>query len=224
MSRPPELPVPEHVILLHGLWMRRIVLAPLRARLREAGFAASSFDYQSTSQTSTEIMTRLRRHMQALAGTVHVVAHSLGGLLALQACRDEHGLPPGRLVCLGSPLCGSAGARGLSRWGASWLLGESRDMLEGGVAPWCGQREVGVIAGTTPIGLGALSEELGAQHDGSVAVAETRLEGITDHCVVEANHTGLLFSTEVAEQVVSFLHEGHFTAARAGGVRRPPAS
>lgn len=217
-------PSPEHVILLHGLWMRRIVLAPLRGRLREAGFRAVSFDYQSTSHSPGEVMLRLRQHMQALAGTVHVVAHSLGGLLALQACRDERGLPPGRMVCLGSPLCGSAGARGLARWGASWLLGESRDMLEGGVPPWRGKREIGVIAGTTPIGLGSLSEGLGAQHDGSVAVAETRLEGIADHCVVEANHTGLLFSTEAAEQVIAFLREGHFTAARAGGVRPPPAS
>jgi nickel-dependent lactate racemase len=43
-----------------------------------------------------------------------------------------------------------------------------------------------------------------------VAVDETCLPGIADHCVVETNHTGLLFSMEVARQVTEFLHRGRF--------------
>lgn len=200
----------EHVILLHGLWMRGIVLAALRHRLGESGFAVETFDYMSVVEAPDVAVQRLRRRMQGLGGTVHLVGHSLGGLLALRSCRDDEGLPAGRIVCLGSPLQGSAGARALARWGASWLLGHSRDILEHGLPAWTGTRQVGVIAGTSPHGLGSLSEQLGGPHDGTVSVAETRLPGITDHCMVEASHSGLLFSAEAAEQALAFLRRGHF--------------
>jgi hypothetical protein len=48
-----------------------------------------------------------------------------------------------------------------------------------------------------------------------MAVAETRLPGIADHCVIETNHTGLLFSPEAARQVMQFLHGGRFDHAAA---------
>jgi pimeloyl-ACP methyl ester carboxylesterase len=211
------------VILLHGLWMRGIVLAALRHRLSESGYAVETFDYMSVAESPDAAEQRLRKRMQALGGTVHLVGHSLGGLLALRACRDDAGLPPGRIVCLGSPLQGSAGARALNRWGASWLLGQSRNVLEHGLPAWAGTREVGVIAGTSPVGLGSLSEDLGGPHGGTVAVAETRLPGITDHCEVAASHSGLLFSAEAAEQALAFLHDGHFRRDGAGGVGSPQA-
>ncbi len=200
----------DHLILLHGLWMRGIALGALRYRLEADGFGIESFDYMSIGEDPQRAVQRLRKRMRALHGTVHLVGHSLGGLLALQACRGQEDLPGGRIVCVGSPLLGSAGARGLARMGASWLLGHSREVLESGLKAWDDPREVGVIAGNTPVGLGALSEDLGDAHDGTVAVAETRLPGISDHCVVEASHTGLLFSSEVAEQVAVFLRHGRF--------------
>ena len=46
----------------------------------------------------------------------HIVAHSLGGLIALQALRDAPHLPVRRMVCLGSPLGGSGAAAGMLRW------------------------------------------------------------------------------------------------------------
>lgn len=213
----------EHVLLLHGLWMRGIVLAVLRHRLREDGFGLEAFDYMSTSESPEKAIERLRARMRALGGTVHLVGHSLGGLLALRACLEADDLPPGRIVCLGSPLCGSAGARGLQRLGASWLLGRSRQMLETGLAAWDGPREVGVVAGNTPLGLAALSEDLEPPHDGAVRVAETRLPGIADHCVLEVSHSGMLFSAEVAEQVAHFLRLGRFRHD-GGDVGPSPAS
>ncbi|HEY8681887.1 MAG TPA: alpha/beta hydrolase, partial [Rhodanobacter sp.] len=64
----------------------------------------------------------------------------------------------------------------------------------------------------TPIGLGAVLTHIEGEHDGTVAVEETRLHGLTDHCMVDTNHTGLLFSQDVARQVARFLREGHFAA------------
>ncbi len=211
----------DHVILLHGLWMRGFALSMLHRRMIAAGFRVHRYDYLSVAATQQHILERLRVRMADLvaeseSSSVHLVGHSLGGLLALRACLSE-GLPPGRVVCLGSPLKGSAAARGFAAWGRGGevLLGHNRDLLQQGFERWDGPREVGMIAGCTPLGLGAMLGHFAGEHDGTVAVDETRLPGLADHCVVESNHTGLLFSAEVAQQVAQFLRAGHFTRAAA---------
>jgi pimeloyl-ACP methyl ester carboxylesterase len=206
----------EHIILLHGLWMRGFALALLHRRLADAGFEVDRFDYMSVVSSQERIVERLHACMAKYGpAPVHLVGHSLGGLLALQACRDAGDLPPGRIVCLGSPLKGSAAARGFAGFGhgGEALLGHNRELLEHGMDCWDGVREVGMIAGRVPIGLGAMLAHMEGEHDGTVAVAETRLPGLTDHCVVETSHTGLLLSPEAARQAAQFLREGRFVAA-----------
>jgi hypothetical protein len=39
------------------------------------------------------------------------------------------------------------------------------------------------------------------------------LPGATDHVVVDASHSGLLFSAEAADQAVGFLRHGRFAHA-----------
>ncbi|RBH04597.1 alpha/beta hydrolase, partial [Xanthomonas oryzae pv. oryzae] len=46
--------------------------------------------------------------------------------------------------------------------------------------------------------------------DGTVALAETRLPGLRDHCVMRASHSGLLRSPEAAAQALAFLRCGRF--------------
>jgi hypothetical protein len=55
--------------------------------------------------------------------------------------------------------------------------------------------EVGVIA---------------ALRDGRVSLASTRLDEMTDHVIVDSNHTGLPYSREVYAHVRSFLRAGRF--------------
>ena len=204
----------DQVLLLHGLWMRGIALAMLRRRFEHEDFDVDVFEYMSVAAPLERTLARLRSRLRAAPGTVHVVGHSLGGLLALRACRTDEDLPPGRIVCMGSPLNGSAAAQRLAENGGAWMLGHSKGLLEQGLERWDGPREVGVIAGSKPVGLGAALGSIQGDHDGSVAVAETRLPGITDHCVVTASHSGLLFSAEAAAQAVHFLHQGRFRHAQ----------
>lgn len=204
----------DHVILLHGLWMRGFALTMLHRRLMEAGLRVHRFDYLSVATTQERILDRLQQRMEGLAAeadAVHLVGHSLGGLLALRACLRPD-LPPGRVVCLGSPLKGSAAARGFAAWGrgSEVLLGHNRELLQQGFECWEGVREVGMIAGCTPLGFGAMLGHFEGEHDGTVAVEETLLPGLTDHCTVETNHTGLLFSADVARRVAHFLQQGRF--------------
>ncbi|MEO7433221.1 MAG: lipase family protein [Dokdonella sp.] len=203
----------DHVILLHGIWMRGITLLPLARRLRAAGYTVETIDYASVFRGIAPAVQRLRERMLASdAPAVHLVGHSLGSLVALEAARESGGLPQGRIVCLGPPLLGSAVARGLAAIpGGKILLGHSADPLLAGVRPWIDSRRVGVVAGRLPFGIGAAIGALAAPHDGTVSVAETQLEGIADHRTVDTSHTGLLFSTEVVELTVGFLRDGCFS-------------
>jgi pimeloyl-ACP methyl ester carboxylesterase len=150
---------------------------------------------------------------EAGAERVHLVGHSLGGILALEATRRMRDLPRGHIVCLGPPLKGSSVARLLAHFpGGRLLLGSSRNALVAGVEQWDGSRPVGVVAGQMPFGLGVTIGALTAPHDGTVAVEETRLGGLADHCTVDATHTGLLFSSDVADLTIAFLRKGRFEA------------
>lgn len=202
--------MPHPLILLHGLWMRGIALTVLQRRLESVGYAVETLDYMSVAVPLERALHSLRERMCVHPQGVHVVGHSLGGVLALLACRDGTGLPPGRVVCMASPLTGSAVARQLSEDGRGWLLGRNRHVLEHGLTAWNGTREVGMVAGCSGIGLGTMVGHLEGDNDGTVAVEETRLPGLTAHCVVETSHTGMLVSREAASQVVAFLRHGRF--------------
>jgi pimeloyl-ACP methyl ester carboxylesterase len=199
------------VILVHGIWMPGAVMARMAARLREAGFECETFAYHGVTRGPKEATSRLAEVL-ARAPT-HVLAHSLGGLVTLQALRDFPQLPVQRVVCLGSPLRGSGAVQGMRQraWAAA-TLGLAAELLEHGFENWNGSAEVGVIAGTVPHGLGHVFAGFSEEHDGSVAVAETRLPGISDHAVISASHSGMLFSAEAARLAICFLREGRFQA------------
>ena len=106
-----------------------------------------------------------------------------------------------RVVCLGSPLCGSAAAHGLARpTGARRTLGRSAGLLQQRLSGrGAGRRQVGMVAGQHAARAGrAISRRFEDENDGTVAVAETRLPGLADHVVIPASHSGLLFSAEAA--------------------------
>jgi pimeloyl-ACP methyl ester carboxylesterase len=200
----------RRVILLHGLWMPGAAMHWLAAHLKAEGFEPEVFSYHSVADGPDTAVPRLVELLEAGEGA-DIVAHSLGGLIALQALCESPGLPVARVVCLGSPLTGSGAATGMLRWApAAALLGRSAALLRTGISCWEGKAQVGVIAGRVPHGLGALFAGFDGEHDGTVAIAETQLSGLADHVVVDASHSGLLFSAEAAQQAVAFLRSGHF--------------
>jgi len=213
VQRPRDEHAREHVILLHGIWMRGITLHYLLRRMQQAGYDAEALDYASVFGGFETAVEQVREHVRNLeASTVHLVGHSLGALVALEAARGGRRLPRGRVVCLGPPLRGSAVARGLAAVpGGRWLMGHSVDPLLAGIDEWRGSRKVGVIAGKLPFGLGVAIGTLSAPHDGTVSVEETQLRGIADHRTVSASHTGMLVSSEVADLTIQFLRDGRFT-------------
>ena len=201
----------RRVVLLHGLWMPGASMQWFAAKLTAAGFVPEIFAYHGVAEGPETAVPRLVARLAE--ADADIVAHSLGGLIALQALCESPDLAVRRVVCLGSPLTGSGAVSGMLRWApAAAMFGRSQTLLQHGVECWEGRAQVGLIAGRVPHGLGALFAGFDGEHDGTVAVAETRLPGLTDHVVVDASHSGLLFSTEAAEQAVAFLRDGRFLA------------
>lgn len=210
------------VLVLHGLWMHAPSMFWFARQLKAAGFDAHTLGYYSVMESTEQAVARVRAALQARPGS-HVVAHSMGGLMALRAAQ---GLPPGgigRVVCLGTPLAGSRAADGFARrvHGGRRMIGQHLALLREGAGPLPPGVEVGEVAGCRPMGLGELVARFDCPHDGTVALPETRVPGLTDHVVIAASHGGLMFSAEAVRQAVCFLRTGRFehAGADAGDVR-----
>jgi pimeloyl-ACP methyl ester carboxylesterase len=199
--------------------MRSVAMRWLATRLRSQGYQPEQFGYYSLLQGTDRVVARLADSLREAPGT-HVVAHSLGGLLTLRAAALLDAGEPGRVVCLGSPLAGSHAASGIvARIPAgAQLVGHNRALLESGIGQVPAGVEAGAIAGCVPRGLGGLVARFACEHDGTVAVEETRVPGLADHVVVQASHSGLIFSDAALRQAAHFLRHGRFEHAAA-----PPA-
>jgi len=206
-------PAAETVVLVHGLFMPAISMLALAWRLRRCGFRPVLFGYRARRAGVAGAAARLHAFAAGQpAETVHFVAHSLGGLVVRRLFEDHPDQRPGRVVTLGTPHGGSEVARRLAarRWGR-WLLGRSyAEGLSGAAAPWDSCRELGVVAGSRPVGAGWLFASLPRPHDGTVALSETRLAGVSDQQVLPVSHTQMLVSAAVAEAVCRFLRHGRF--------------
>jgi len=203
----------EAVILVHGIWMMGLALVPLQRRLARAGYDARILAYPSLRAAPAENAERLRAQVLRLkADVVHLVGHSLGGLVVLHLLDSRPPAKVGRCVLLGTPATGSAVAHFLARhpWGLK-LLGKSvvRGLLGEGPHALAG-REVGVLAGGLPLGVGHLVKNLEKPHDGTVAVAETAIPGATASSVLPVSHTGLVLASAAANAVIAFLRAGRF--------------
>ncbi|MGH8743739.1 MAG: esterase/lipase family protein [Burkholderiales bacterium] len=203
----------EAVLVVHGLWVSAWIMRFLSHRLRRCGYAATCFSYNSMHATLPQNATLLARAASALqAKTVHVVGHSLGGLVVLQMLEQDAARRIGRIVLMGVPCNGSYAAQALAHSSAGrWLLGRSMPAhaINMSVA---GHHEIGVIAGNRGLGLGQLLiSGLTRPNDGVVTVDETRLNGMNDHVVMRVSHSGMLFSSHAAREVCAFLSDGRFS-------------
>lgn len=204
------------VVFLHGLWLGGHESLLLRRRLqRSCGCDVQVFRYASVSATMAQVTDRLSAFIDKLrARELHLVGHSLGGLIVYRFLERFPEQPPGRVVFLGTPAVASRAATRVSRarWGRS-LLGRcvGEELLNAQRRAWTAPRDLGVIAGTRALGLGRLVVQFDEANDGSVAVSETRLVGATDHITLPVSHFGMLLSARVARETGGFLTRGHFS-------------
>jgi pimeloyl-ACP methyl ester carboxylesterase len=223
-TRPPEPPpLRGTVLFVHGLWLSGAESFLIKRRLAAHGWALRVLPYSSLAESMDHVAARCARHAHRLAlGTlqpVHLVGHSLGGLVIYRAFElgllapDRFSGDFCRVVFMGTPVCGSRSARVLARMGpVARLLGNvgSACLQHGVSGRWDFPAQLGIIAGTSPHGLGRLLTPFDGPNDGTVALSETVLEGAADRCELPVTHTSMWLSPEVAERVARFLETGRF--------------
>ncbi len=217
---------PRCVVLLHGLGRSSVSMKGVEWRLEEEGFSVVNLSYPWQKQTieqlaSLAVGNGLDGCRQLDLEPVGFVTHSLGGILLRQYLESSTIPNLGRVVMLAPPNQGSTLADQLlaNEW-IEPLLPEPAHQLgtdEASVPLQLGpvDFELGVIAGSNtrawvPPGL----EDL--PNDGTVSVAETRVEGMRDFIVLDVDHSFLMWRSAVLDQVVQFLRNGRFDHSPGG--------
>jgi pimeloyl-ACP methyl ester carboxylesterase len=206
-------------VFVHGLWLTGAESALMRRRLAaRRGFECHSFTYRTVNREMQDVVAQLAAFVDRIdADEVHFVGHSLGGLVLYRYLEGAPCDKPGRVVFLGSPTVKSRTAERVGRLPLlATLVGR---MVQGELVwphdprEWRCNRELGVIAGSRPLGLGRFFARFEEECDGTVGVSETKLPGHTAHVTLPVSHMGMLASSAVAEQVGEFLATGAFRAS-----------
>lgn len=211
----------EGVVLIKGLSRAGWEMRPMGWRLTREGFETFVPDYPSRRLTIDEAAASItgqaieHGRLQAWS-VVHVVGHSLGGVVAAKMLAEQDlpdGMRWGRAVQLGAPNEGTAVAAMLSRIGfmrrflgptIEEMAGERPDILAASAT-----EGVGAIAcdtGQSPMGL---ASGMPAPNDGKVSVASALGEA-PDRLLLQTGHAFYPYSRQVVTAVTAYLRDGAF--------------
>jgi pimeloyl-ACP methyl ester carboxylesterase len=209
------LPIAQ-VVYVHGLWLPGEESLVLKHHLaQEFALELHWFRYFGASESMSDITSRLAAFVRELkSAEVHFVGHSLGGLVIYRLLERFPEQPPGRVVFLGVPCVASRAAQRAGLFGPlAQLMGPTvaAELLTAHDRRWTHARALGVVAGNQPIGLGQFLAHFDEESDGTVAVSETRMPGVSDHIVLPVSHLGMLVSPRVAHETGVFLTQGRFS-------------
>lgn len=204
------------VALLHGLGRSPVSMALLARRLEQRGWATSRLRYRSTTLTLDQALAQIADPVARLgagAETLHLVGHSLGGVLALLLALRAPPANLGRIVQIGSPNGGAETAALAARVpGVPRLLGPVLSQLDKRILgePLPPGLQLGCIAGDLP--LIPIARLAGARepNDGTVTVRSAIHPEATDSIVLRSSHGVLPFDPRAARQVDAFLRTGRF--------------
>ncbi len=208
------------VILLHGLARTASSMADLEQAFAEQGYDVANIDYPSREHpiealSELAIEAGLNRCAQSDYQAVHIVTHSLGGILVRYYLARQEIPRLGRVVMLAPP---NQGSQVIDEFG--WLPGfhllngPAGDQLgtgEGSIPLQLGKvtYPVGILAGTHSINW-ILSLALPDPDDGKVSVESTRVDGMADFMTLPVSHPFIMSDPDAIRQTLQFIETGEF--------------
>ncbi|MEM8680155.1 MAG: alpha/beta fold hydrolase [Planctomycetota bacterium] len=192
------------VILLHGLAAHRMMMGHLAQSMVGANYRVLNWGYRSITQPIETLAKSFAARLQSLQTSptrIHIVAHSMGSIIARRALQLQHGAPLGfgRFVMLAPPNAGSPVAHRLADK-LGWLCPPLRELSD------FPESYVNQLDPSAPVETGIIAAGL----DRVVRLHSTYLSGAKDHIVLPSHHTALLWREDTADQTLHFLRHGQF--------------
>ncbi len=211
-------------MLLHGLGRTGLSMHPIASAMRRAGCPTLSPWYghgRTMAGIVAHLAPRIDRFAAAHPGPLHIVTHSLGGLVARALITANRPAGLGRVVMLSPPNAGSELADFATRLGLGRIiLGRVGDHLRARKAAMVAEAvaaelgpvdfDLGIIAGSRRLDPLLAARLLSGPNDGKVAVAATMVDGMHDHIVLPVQHSLMLYDRSVIAQVCAYLADGRF--------------
>ncbi len=213
------------VVLVHGLVRTASSMDKMAEALTEAGYNVANVDYPSRKHligalSDAAIPAGVDACRKSGSHRIHMVTHSLGGIL-VRDYLDRHAIDElQRVIMLAPPNHGSAVVDHLKDVpGVTFLNGPTFEQLGTDAKSIPLQLgppvvDTAVIAGSRSINL-YLSTFLANPDDGKVSVASARLEGMCAMLVLGVSHPFIMKDEEAIAQTINYLENGRFTSAEA---------
>lgn len=212
----------ECVILLHGLGRSSSSMRPVANLLSRHGYAVVNKSYPSREHDISTLATNSLNDAVAQcqhAAVIHLVTHSLGGILVRQYVKEHHVERLANVVMLGPPNQGCEvvdaydGWPGVAKFGGPAFLALSPSSalsVTNTLGPV--NFSLGVIAGSKSVNP-VLSIVLPGPDDGKVTVKNTRVDGMVEHRIVATSHPFMMRNKEVQQNILCFLQAAKFCDA-----------
>jgi len=208
MKRSEAIHQNDIVVLVHGLGGGRLDMWPLGRRLKRRGYKVRNWCYRSFRQRIETHADRLADDLRVLDtdmsdGKIHLVTHSMGGIIARTMFANHDISNLGRVVMLAPPHQGSHAARKLAPY-VGWLTPSLKQLSDAQDS----------YVNQLPNSLQPKDIEFGiieAAKDRVIVQGGVLLDGYRDYARVEGHHGVLAWYPQTIQLAEDFLLHGRFT-------------
>lgn len=198
----------EGVLLIHGLGRGEGSMVLLARWLRRSGFETARVRYPSRRLSLEDAVCWVQQRVAALTkgwGRVHLVGHSLGGVIARRMALSRSDARFGRVVQLGAPNAGAPLAERLARWQwARRVFGPALSDIAVLRPPNSQSEGIAAIAGICA---------LGTRRGDWLVPVRSAWAGAEARAVVSTVHGLLPLNAEVGRLICCYLQTGSFGTA-----------